>query len=87
MFSRIPFEKVNWLTSAFLIGTLILSLTAVPVYIWHFGIDWFQIALFFAMFWACGFSITLGYHRLFSHLAFQAPDCSLSRAGFWCRGL
>lgn len=72
MFSRIPFEKVNWPTSIFLIGTLILSLTAVPFYIWHFGIDWFQVVLFFIMFWACGFSITLGYHRLLSHLAFHA---------------
>jgi len=72
MFSRIPFHRVDWLTSSFLIGTLFLSITAVPLYIWHFGIDWFQIALFFVMFCACGFSITLGYHRLFSHLTFQA---------------
>lgn len=72
MFSRIPFEKVNWPTSIFLIGTLFLSLTAVPAYIFHFGLDWFQITLFLVMFAACGFSITLGYHRLYSHLAFQA---------------
>jgi stearoyl-CoA desaturase (delta-9 desaturase) len=72
MFSRIPFYRVDWLTSSFLIGTLFLSLTAVPAYVWFFGIDWFQIALFFAMFCACGFSITLGYHRLYSHLTFQA---------------
>ncbi|MDB6148828.1 MAG: Stearoyl-CoA 9-desaturase [Chthoniobacter sp.] len=72
MFKNIPFERVNWVTSSFLIGTAFLSLTAVPLYIWKFGIDWFQIALFFVMFAACGFSITLGYHRLFSHLTFQA---------------
>ena len=72
MFSRIPFDKVNWPTSSFLIGTLFLSVTAVPVYIAHFGLDWFQIALFVVMFAACGFSITLGYHRLYSHLTFQA---------------
>jgi stearoyl-CoA desaturase (Delta-9 desaturase) len=72
MFSRIPFNKVNWLISSFLMGTLFLSLTAVPAYLWFFGVDWFQIALFFIMFFACGFSITLGYHRLFSHLTFQA---------------
>jgi stearoyl-CoA desaturase (delta-9 desaturase) len=71
MFKRIPFDKVHWITSSFLIGTLFLSLTAVPLYIWHFGLDWFQIALFFVMISACGFSITLGYHRMFSHLAFQ----------------
>ncbi|MGI9114762.1 MAG: acyl-CoA desaturase [Chthoniobacterales bacterium] len=69
---RIPFERVNWETSSFLIGTVVLTLTAVPLYLWHFGIDWFQIALFFALLFATGFSITLGYHRLFSHLAFRA---------------
>src|SRR6202011_624116 len=72
MFARIPFDKVNWLISSFLIGTLFLSLTAVPAYIFFFGINLFQIALFFVMFCACGFSITVGYHRLFSHLTFQA---------------
>jgi stearoyl-CoA desaturase (Delta-9 desaturase) len=72
MFSRIPFEKVNWLISSFLIGTLFLALTAVPVYLWLFGLDTFQIVLFFVMFFACGFSITIGYHRLFSHRTFEA---------------
>ncbi len=71
MFSRIPFEKVNWITSSFLIGTLVLTLTAVPLYLWNFGLDWFQVVFFLVMLAACGFSITLGYHRLFSHLAFQ----------------
>jgi stearoyl-CoA desaturase (delta-9 desaturase) len=69
---RFPFERVNWQTSAFLIGTLALTLTAVPFYLWHFGIDWFQVALFAGLLSATGFSITLGYHRLFSHLAFRA---------------
>lgn len=69
---QFPFERVNWITSSFLIGTLALTLTAVPVYLWHFGLDRFQIALFAVMFLACGFSISIGYHRLFSHMAFQA---------------
>ncbi len=72
MFSRIPFDRVNWPISSFLIGTLLLALSAVPAYIYCFGLDAFQAGLFVAMFCACGFSISLGYHRLFSHLAFQA---------------
>jgi len=72
MFSRIPFEKVNWLISSFLIGTLFLGVTAVPVYLWFFGLDTFQVVLFLVMFFACGFSITIGYHRLFSHRTFEA---------------
>ena len=71
MFRRIPFDKVNWPTSSFLIGTFLLSLTLVPAYIWRFGLDWFQVALFLVMFFAVGFSITLGYHRLY-----LAPDIS-----------
>ena len=69
---RFPFERVNWMTSSFLMGTLFLTLTAVPLYIWRFGLDWFQVALFCGMFIATGFSITVGYHRLFSHITFQA---------------
>jgi stearoyl-CoA desaturase (Delta-9 desaturase) len=69
---RLPLERINWKTSSFLIGTLALTLTAVPLYLWRYGLDWFQVALFFGMLGACGFSITLGYHRLFSHLAFRA---------------
>ncbi len=69
---RLPFERINWVTSSFLIGTLVLALTAVPLYLYFFGLDWFQVGLFFAMLAACGFSVTLGYHRLFSHLTFQA---------------
>jgi stearoyl-CoA desaturase (Delta-9 desaturase) len=67
----LPLDRVNWTTSSFLIGTLALTLTAVPLYLYHFGLDWFQVALFGVMLFACGFSITLGYHRLFSHLSFS----------------
>ncbi len=69
---NVPRHRINWTTSSFLIGTAALSLTAVPLYLWRFGIDWFQLALFAALFAASGFSISLGYHRLFSHIAFQA---------------
>jgi stearoyl-CoA desaturase (delta-9 desaturase) len=71
-FFRLPLDRINWVTSSFLVGTLALALTAVPVYLWFFGLDWFQVALFFAMLLACGFSVTLGYHRLFSHITFEA---------------
>jgi hypothetical protein len=71
-FFRLPLDRINCLTSSFLCGTLILTVTAVPLYLWYFGLDWFQVVLFFAMLAGCGFSISLGYHRLFSHIAFQA---------------
>lgn len=69
---RIPWNRINWPTSLFLIGTLLLSLTAVPIYLWQFGVDWFQVILFLVFFACSSMSITLGYHRLFAHLAFRA---------------
>src|SRR3954469_22617555 len=71
MLSRIPFDRINWTTSSFLIGTFVLSITAVPLYLWYFGFDWFHLAVFFALVSVSAVSITLGYHRLFSHLSFQ----------------
>ena len=38
----IPANRINWTTSSFLIGTFLLTCTAVPAYLWFFGIDWFQ---------------------------------------------
>ena len=45
MIFRIPIDRINWTTSAFLIGTLFLTLTAVPLYLWYFGFDWFHFAI------------------------------------------
>lgn len=69
---RLPSARIDWVNSSFLIGTAALTVTAVPLYLWHFGIDGFQIAMFATFFIATGLSITLGYHRLFAHLSFQA---------------
>lgn len=72
MFPNFPFDRINWFTSSFLILSVLASAIGVPLYIYHFGIDWFQITLFFVYFILSGMSITLGYHRLFAHKAFKA---------------
>ncbi len=68
----IPWKRVEWVTCFFLGGTLLLTLTAVPWYILTYGLDWFQVGLFFFWFFLTGMSITFGYHRLFSHRSFEA---------------
>jgi stearoyl-CoA desaturase (Delta-9 desaturase) len=68
---KLPYP-VRWENTLFLSATFFTTLFAVPAYIWHFGLDAFQIVLFLVFFIATGLSITLGYHRLFSHLTFQA---------------
>ena len=72
MKSHFPFSKVNWITSIFLLATLLVAVIGTPIYLWHFGLDWFQAAMFLFYVPATAMSITLGYHRLFSHRAFKA---------------
>jgi stearoyl-CoA desaturase (delta-9 desaturase) len=72
MFPNIPFHRVNWVARCFLIVTLRIALFGTPLYLWHFGLDWFQAVLFFTYFNLTGLSITLGYHRLFAHKSFKA---------------
>lgn len=72
MFFRIPRHRINWKTSSFLISTFLVAITGVPLYLWHHGINWFQFGLFAFYCIATGLSITLGYHRLFSHRSFKA---------------
>lgn len=73
MFKNIPFARVEWITSVFLIGTLLIAFTGVPAYLLLGGTTGaFMWALFLFYTFATGISITLGYHRLFSHLSFKA---------------
>ena len=68
----LPTERINWVSSSFLIGTAFLTVTALPAYLWYFGFDWFHFGMFFVMFLLTGFSITAGYHRFFAHKTFEA---------------
>ena len=68
-------RNVRWTNSAFLIGTLLTSFIGLLIFIYHYGGQinwWLHGSVFVAMFIASGLSITLGYHRLFSHLSFKA---------------
>ncbi|MGD7652763.1 MAG: fatty acid desaturase [Verrucomicrobiales bacterium] len=69
---RIPFDRVNWTTSAFLIGTALIAVVGLPIYLIHYGVDWFQLGMLGFFLTATMISITVGYHRLFSHLSFKA---------------
>lgn len=69
---RIPFDRVNWTTSSFLIVTALTALIGVPWYLVVHGIDAFQVAMFLFYLTATMLSLTVGYHRLFSHLSFKA---------------
>jgi stearoyl-CoA desaturase (delta-9 desaturase) len=75
---KFPLNRVDWVNTSFLLGTLIVSITIVPFFIWQNAGGWshqdivFHSIMFFLYYCATGMSITLGYHRLFSHIAFKA---------------
>ena len=82
-FKNVPIYRIEWVTSIFLIGTALLSLTVVPWFLWNQYYlaagdpskvqGWpFIWAMFVFYYYATGFGITLGYHRLFSHISFKA---------------
>ena len=72
MFPNIPFDRVNWFTSSFLVITFFVTLIGVPIFLLNFGLHWILTLLFLFYCVATGMSITLGYHRLFAHKAFKA---------------
>jgi stearoyl-CoA desaturase (Delta-9 desaturase) len=43
-----------------------------PLYVYHYGLSTVEIGLFLFFTAATGMSITIGYHRLFAHRAFEA---------------
>ena len=65
--------KINWLNTIFLVSTPILAVVGVVLHWFSFGAPgWTEAIMFFAFYYACGLSITVGYHRLFSHRSHDA---------------
>ncbi len=56
----------------FLTISPLVAIASAAYYIPRFGVTGTEIALFIAMFFATGLSITAGYHRLFSHVSYKA---------------
>ena len=68
-------QDLRWVSAIFLTGTLLTTLIGLPLFLYQFGSQinwWLHGTMFVGMFIASGLSITLGYHRLFSHLSFKA---------------
>jgi stearoyl-CoA desaturase (delta-9 desaturase) len=67
-------KRINWLNSIFLIGSPVVAPIAGYWHATTYGIGWAEILIFFIWYWACGLSITVGYHRLFSHKSHEASS-------------
>jgi stearoyl-CoA desaturase (delta-9 desaturase) len=70
--TSVSWRSIHWPNCVFLVLTPLLAAVVCPLYVWRFGLPAYQVLLFAGFFVATGLSITLGYHRLFSHRSFQA---------------
>jgi stearoyl-CoA desaturase (Delta-9 desaturase) len=69
---QIPFDRIDWVNTLFLLTVSLLAVIAAPIYMWQHGFHPALMIMFAFYSIATGMSITLGYHRLFSHLSFKA---------------
>ena len=65
--------KINWLNSIFLFATPVLALIGIILHWIYFSPPGLlELIVFVGLYFACGLSITVGYHRLFSHRSHNA---------------
>jgi len=67
--------RVHWINTIFLTTTLVVALVGTPWFLLVYGGEvnlWLHAGMFVGLFIASGLGITLGYHRLLSHLSFEA---------------
>ncbi len=69
-----PWQRVNWVSAVFLIVTPPLAILLTSLYIWNHGWSWGLTGLLIGSFTISNLLITVGYHRLFAHRAFEAPS-------------
>ena len=67
-----PKPALNWLPLSVFIISAAITLFAVPYYAFTHGFDGWQIAAMVIGIVFCEISITAGYHRLWSHRAYEA---------------
>jgi stearoyl-CoA desaturase (delta-9 desaturase) len=64
--------RYRWGSIVFICIITVATLVLCPIYIWQYGLTRSEFAFFAFYSLASSFSITLGYHRLFSHASFKA---------------
>lgn len=73
----------NWITSVLFLTTFLVTITAVPYWGFTQGYDLSQWIMFMVFWLFCGMSITAGYHRLWSHKAYDANPVVRALLAFW----
>jgi stearoyl-CoA desaturase (delta-9 desaturase) len=69
---RFRLNNLDWVNTLFLVLTPLATIALVVVYVKKDGFDPLMLIPAVMMYFISGLSITAGYHRLFSHKAYQA---------------
>ena len=64
--------KPIWANILYFSITTAITVIAVPLYGWFVGFDMYQVVITILLLGFAGMSVTMGYHRLWSHRAFDA---------------
>ena len=64
-------SKYNWSLVFFLTMFPIIGLFGTAIYIYFYGVVWYEPILLLVFWFISGMGITMGYHRLFSHKSYQ----------------
>lgn len=66
-----PKRKTRWMAAIFMPAIALVGVIGTPVYIYTQGLAVSEAVLFFFYLIATSLAITVGYHRLFSHITFK----------------
>ena len=66
-------RRIVWTNVAFLMLTPLAAAVVVPWYVATHGLSWVEVAACLGLWVAIGLGVTAGYHRLFTHRAWDAP--------------
>lgn len=64
-------RKVNLFNSISIPILHLIGVIGTPIYLIYFNFSWLTVILAFVWFLLCSFSITAGYHRLFTHRSYK----------------
>jgi stearoyl-CoA desaturase (delta-9 desaturase) len=76
--------RFNWFNVIAVSMVSFIGLVIAPIYMIIQGVSWGHVIIFGITYWLTGFGITMGYHRLFAHKAFNAHP--LVQIGLACLG-
>lgn len=72
MLGRYKLDKLDWFNTGFLALFHVLAIVSLVMFVKTESFTWSLLGLFLFFYFASGFGITMGYHRLFSHKAYKA---------------